>query len=317
MFARILVAIVMIGSAMTAGAAIAQEKTKIVWGYINPSSFYWDVYAAMDLGFMAEESLEVEALNLPSAGQGAQLLLTSGVDVLSSNMEVAISAIEHGADIVFVGGELARATFALTVRPEIGDYAALKGKTLGVTQLTEASTTMLKLLLQKNGVAPGTYDLVTVGGTPNRLAALKTGAISATMLSQPADFQAQSLGMRVFGYAYEAFDGPVVSFTVQRSWARKNRDNLVRFLRASAKASRWLFDPNNRDRAVQILQRNAKIDAESALANYDLWFGSRAMMAKDLALTKAGVQAYLDLRGSKADAGTYLDMTYAQEALGK
>jgi ABC-type nitrate/sulfonate/bicarbonate transport system substrate-binding protein len=121
--------------------------------------------------------------------------------------------------------------------------------------------------------------------------------------------------MRIFGYAYEAFDGPVVSFAVQRSWARNNGETLVRFLSATAKASRWLFDTNNRDQAVRILQRNAKVDAEIALKNYDLWFGPQAMMARDLALPASGIQAYLDLRGSKADVSKYLDMTYAKRAL--
>ncbi len=209
---RVLALVALAAQMAFTGAVLAQERTKLVWGYTNPSSYYWDVYAAIDLGYMADEKLDVDAVNTPSAGQGAQMLLSSSVDILSANMEVAISAKEHGADIIFVGGELARATFALTVGPDIKGYADLKGKTLGVTQLTEASTTMLKLLLQKNGVPDGAYDLVTVGGTPNRLAALKSGVISATMLSQPADFQAQSLGMRVLGYAYEAFDGPVISF---------------------------------------------------------------------------------------------------------
>ncbi len=303
--------------ALTGGAA-AQDLTKVVWGYTNPSSYYWDVYAAEDLGFMKDEKLAVDEVNTPTANQGAQLLVTSSVDILSANMEVAMSAIEQGADLAFIGGELARATFALTVRPDIKTFADLKGKTLGVTQLTEASTTMLKLLLRKNGVPDGSYDLVTVGGTPSRLAALKSGAISATMLSQPADFTAQSVGMKVFAYAYEAFDGPVISFAANKTWAAKNGDTVVRFLRATAKASRWLFDPANRDRAVEILERHTKATKSNAEKNYDLFYGPRAMMAKDLALPAAGVQAYLDIRGTKGrDPASYLDMSYAQKALGR
>lgn len=311
---RTIVVALLVGASI-GGTANAADKARLIWGYVNPSSYYWDVYAAIDLGLMDRENLDVEAMDIPNAGQGGQLLISSSVDILSSNMEVAISAVDHGADIVFVGGELARATFALTARPDIDTIADLKGKTLGVTSYTEASTTMLKLLLRKNGIPEGAYDMVTVGGTPTRLAALLSGAISATMLSQPADFRAQEQGMKFLGYAYEAFDGPVVSFAVQKAWAARNSGSLVGFLRATAKAADWLFDHTNKDRAVAILQHYAKVSKADGDKNYDLWYGQRSMMARHLDLPATGVQAYLDLHGSKENPAKYLDMSFARRAL--
>ena len=83
---------------------------------------------------------------------------------------------------------------------------------------------MLKMLMQKNGVGSKDYDIVPTGGTPSRYAALKTGAIAATMLSQSVDFLAQSEGFNLLGYSYEAFDAPLVSIAVQRKWATANAD---------------------------------------------------------------------------------------------
>jgi ABC-type nitrate/sulfonate/bicarbonate transport system substrate-binding protein len=301
--------------ALAAGPAAAQGPAKVVWGYTNPSSYYWDVYAAIDLGLMKKAGLDVEEVDTPTSGQGVQLLAASSVDIASANIEVAISAMNQGADIALIGGEVVRSSFALVARPDIKSYADLKGKTLGVTQLHEASTTMLELLLAKHGVKQGTYDIIVVGGTPTRFAALKTGQIAATMLSQPVDFQAQALGMHKLGYAYEAFKGPIIAFAAQRQWAKAHSDAVVRFLRATADAARWLNDPKNRDSAVAILMKRTHSNLSDAQKNYDLWYGPDQIMAKDLALPLDGVQAYLSLDGIKDPPSKFVDMSYAEKAV--
>ena len=293
--------------------AFAAETT-LIWGYTNPSSYYWDVYAAIDLGFMKKHGLDIDEVNTPSVTQGEQLLMTSSVDVLSANIELTISAIDKGADLALIGGEVNRSSFALVAQANINSYSGLKGKTLGVTQLNEASTTMLKLLLAKHGIKSGDYDLITSGGTPTRFAALKTGAIAATMLSQPVDFQAQALGMHKLGYAFEAFNGPIIAFAAQRKWAHAHSEILVSFLQAVDEASRWLDDPKNRERAIDILIKRTKSAKDDAQKNYDLWYGPDQIMAVNLALPLDGVQSYLTLHGIKEPPAQFVDLSYAKKA---
>ena len=303
--------------ALVVTATAQTPLRKLTWGYTNPSAYYWDAYAAIALGYMNEEGLDVEALNIPSVGQSVKVLLTGDIQILSVNTEVVISAAEKDADIVMVGAETTKPTFALVSRPEYKTYQSLKGKTLGVTQLEEASTTMLKMLMQKNGVGSKDYDIIPTGGTPSRYAALKTGAIAATMLSQSVDFLAQSEGFNLLGYSYEAFDAPLVSIAVQRKWATTNADTLVRFLRATAKASRWLADPANRAQAVAILVKVASTPESDAQKTYDLYFDREKIMSVDLQLPVTGVQKWLDLRGSKEPPSKFMDMSYLARALGK
>ena len=311
-----LTAAVSLGVCAFGGPAAAQSPPKkIVWGYTNPSSYYWDAYAAIDLGLTKKAGLDVEEIDTPTASQGVQSLASNAVNIASVNIEVTLSAINQGADVAFVAGEVARASFALVSRPDVGTYAALAGKTLGVTQLHEASTTMLQLLLAKHGVKKGAYDLIVVGGTPTRFAALKTGQIAATMLSQPVDFMAQALGMHKLGYAFEAFNGPVIAYGVQRNWARTHSDTLVRFLRAIDQASDWLANPKNRDQAVQILMKRTKSSKEDAEKNYDLWYGPDHVMAQKLALSQPGIQDFLTLDNIQKPPSAFVDMSYAQKAL--
>ena len=300
-----------------AGGAQAQGLREMSYVYATPTSYYWDVFVAQEMGFMTQEGVKLNAIVSDNVAQQIQMLVTGAADVVGANCEVALVAMEKGAPLAIVGAETAKQGFVFMVRPEIKSYADLKGKLLGATQLQDASATMLKELLKKNGVEPGSYDLIALGGTPNRFAALNNGAVAGTLLSPPLDYKALSVGMRKLGYAWEAFNGPQVVFTVQKDWAKKNEDTLVRFLRAAARGMAFLYDPKNREQAADILVKSIGGTREDALKNYDDWFGANKVMAENLAITPESLQDYLNLRGSKFDPASFLDLSYLHKALAK
>ena len=297
--------------------ANAQALREVSYVYATPTSYYWDVFIAQELGYMTQEGVKLNMIVSDNVAQQIQMLVTGAVDIIGANTEIAMIAMEKGAQLSIVGAETSKQGFVFMVRPEIKTYADLKGKLLGATQVQDASATMLMELLAKNGVERGTYDLMALGGTPNRFAALTNGAVSGTLLSPPLDFKAQSLGMRKLGYAWEAFDGPQVVFTVQKDWAKKNEDALVRFLRAAARGMAFLYDPKNREKSAEILVKSIGGTKEDALKNYDDWMGPNKVMAENLQITPKSLQAYLDLRGSKFDPASFLDLSYLQKALAK
>ena len=62
--------------------AFAEEPLKEVkWGHIASTAFYWDVYAARELGFMKNEKLDVQAIRIDSASQSIpQVLAGATID---------------------------------------------------------------------------------------------------------------------------------------------------------------------------------------------------------------------------------------------
>jgi len=303
--------------AATMPQAIAQQLREISYAYATPTSYYWDVFVAQEKGFFKDEGLKVNLIMTDNVAQQAQMLVTGAVEIIGANCEVAISAIEKGAPMTIVGAETAKQGFVFMVRPEIKSFADLKGKLLGATQLQDASARMLIELMKKNGLAPGSYDLMALGGTPNRFAALNSGAVAGTLLSPPLNYKATSLGMKTMGYAWEAFDGPQVVFTVNKAWAQKNEDTLVRFLRAASRGMDFLYDKQNREASAEILVKSIGGTKDDALQNYDEWMGANKVMAEKLAITPAGIKAFLDIRDSKADPAKFLDLSYLQKALAK
>jgi len=296
-------------------SASAFGADKIVWGHINATAFYWDMYAAVDQGFMAAQKIEVEPVRIDAASQSIQMVLTGAVDILSSNTELALKAIDKGADLVIIGNEAARVPWSLMARPEIKSIGDLKGKIIGVTQLQDASTTMTQLLLQKGGLKPGDYEMIQVGGTPTRYAALVRGAVQATVLAQPQDFVAADAGMRKLGGVQDAFEGPAIVFVARKSWAQKNPELVTRFLRGALEGMRWLNDPKNRNDAIRLLAKRINATEDHARATYDMYIQQK-VISPDGALPMAHIKNYLALSSESppADLSKYVNFTYLDRA---
>lgn len=288
---------------------------KIMWGHINATAFYWDVYAAVDQGFMAAQKLDVEAVRIDAASQSIQMVLTGAVDILSSNTELALKAIDKGADLVILGNEATRVPWSLMARPEIKSIADLKGKIVGVTQLQDASTTMTQILLKKAGLQPNEYEMIQVGGTPTRYAALVRGAVQATVLAQPQDFVAADAGMRRLGGVQDAFEGPAIVFVARKSWAQKNPELVTRFMRGALDGMKWVNDPKNRNDAIKLLAKRIGATEEHARATYDFYMQQK-VISTDGELPMAHLRNYLALSGdaAPADLGKYVNFTYLEKA---
>jgi ABC-type nitrate/sulfonate/bicarbonate transport system substrate-binding protein len=303
---------------VVASAADAQPKKEVVWcAPTIASSYYWDVLGAVDLGYMEQEGISLKLVNNDTPVQGLQFLATGACNIGSITTELAISAVDKGADFKFVGSEDDRISFVLLSRPEIKGFDDLRGKTIGVTQLQESTATMIRLMLEKHGIKREEYNYIALGGSPNRYAALVRGAVSATMLSPPFDYKAMADGMTRMGSAFEAFEGVGVMFVVPEVWAKANADALVAFLRAAGKAEKFLYDPANKQKAVDILVKITKSPAGDIAKSYDSFYGTDKVMSPDYKLTGKMLQPWLDLRGSKEKPERYIDMSYRDRAFGQ
>ena len=176
---------------------------------------------------------------------------------------------------------------------------------------------MTRLLLEKHGIKREEYNYIALGGTPNRYAALVRGAVSATMLSPPFDYKAEGDGMRRMGSAFEAFEGVGVMYVVDGNWAKANADLLTGFLRAAARAEKFLYDPANKSKAVDILVKTTKGAPDDIAKSYNSFYPNDRINSPDLELTDRLLQPWLDMRGSSEKPAHYIDDTYWKRALGK
>jgi len=298
--------------------AQAQQKKEVIWcAPVMGSSYYWDVLTAVELGYMDQEGLALKLVNNDTPVQAMQFVATAACNIGSITTEVAMAAVDKGAGFKFVGSEDDRIAFVMLSRPEIKSFDELRGKTIGVTLLSESTATMIRLLLEKHGIKREEYNFLALGGTPNRYAALVRGAISATMLSPPFDYKAEGDGMTRMGNAFDAFEGVGVVFVVDDKWAKANADALVGFLRAAARAQKFLYDPSNKDKAVEILVKYTRSPPADIAKSYDSFYGKDHIMSPNAVLTDALLQPWLDLHGTAEKPEHYIDLTYWKRATGK
>ena len=111
--------------------AQSQQKKEIVWGAPNVlSSYYWDVLGAIDLGYMADEGLSIKVVNNDNPVQNLQYLATGAIEITSITVELALSAMEKGADFKFLASENDRLSFVFMARPEIKNTPTCAAKHL-------------------------------------------------------------------------------------------------------------------------------------------------------------------------------------------
>jgi len=302
---------------LQAGAQAQDPKVLDIAIVGGASATYWDIFAAQALGYYRDAGIDLKIVSIDTGSKAAQGLVTGAVHLASLPAEVAISAIEKGAGLAIIGAETARPHFSFVASKSIDDYAQLRGKTIAVSQLAEAGATILRKLLAHHGVQAGQYNIIQLGGNSNRMTGLIKGAIDATFLSPPLDFRAESeIGAKRLGYLYEVFENPYMVYTVQSDWAKNHPDDVAAFLRATIRGSRWLFDPANREHAIDVLVRARTATKEDAAKTYDFFFGSRTIQARDVAIEPRHIQAYLDLRdGGPLSPDAFLDLRYRAQAL--
>jgi NitT/TauT family transport system substrate-binding protein len=167
---------------------------------------------------------------------------------------------------------------------------------------------------------PRDYKLLNVGGTASSFAALSSGQIAAAMQAVPNAFQAQEAGFNVIGRIADVFPNHLLSaYSVKRSWAEKNRPQVVRFLKAVLRAKKWFEE--DRRAAVEYLAKEFQLKPSLAEQGLDYYLTHQAWHPEleiEMDGLKTVVEIYAEQTGMKGgipSAEKYVDSSYLKQAL--
>jgi NitT/TauT family transport system substrate-binding protein len=285
------------------------------------TALIWPFVIIRDGPIGAQEHLALDWTIVETDARAAQALLGGSVNLAEAAMDAVARAVDQGGDVVSIGGNINHPPYAIAARPEIQSFAELRGKKFAVTDLRGGSTVMLKLLLQANGLREGDYDLLPLGGTPNRYTALANGVVDATILGQPADFRAQDEGFRILAYTTD-LEYQFTTYAIRRSWGEQNREAVQRILRALVRAHRWLHDPANRERAIELGERALRSSRTEMERTWDLYYQQHAgrVMPRNAELNRAGIETVVRTLAEQGEIREgsierFIDERYLQEVL--
>src|SRR5205823_9455896 len=179
-------------------------------------------------------------------------------------------------------------------------------------------------ILDRNGLREPDYKVERAGGVLQRFQALLEKKHDGTLLLSPFEVQAEARGFNTLASASEVL-GPYQGLVagVRRSWAEKNRDALVGYIRAYARAVEWLYDPANKTEAIALLRKNLpNMPEQGAEASYRLLLDPRTGFQQRGAISLDGLSEVLSLRSKWAEPkkqlgspSAYYDPSYYDAAM--
>lgn len=297
---------------------------------VFPGGFNLPLWAAERQGFFAKRALDVRLHPTQNSMEQLTGLIDGKWDIAFTGFDNVVAyqegqgeaAASNEPDLfVFMGGD--DAFLRLVVQPAIHTYADLKGKTLAVDAMTTGFAFVLRKMLALNGIAESEVTFERADGTMQRWEAMKAGKYAGTILRTPFDLMAERAGLRVLERASALFhDYQGIVGAARRGWARDNRDVLARFIHAYLDALAWLFDPENRSRAAEILQAGVpNMTPELASDVCGVFLNPVGGFEPEARMNVAGMQQVLDLRGEYGqqqkklpDPGKYFDLAYYKAA---
>src|SRR5690606_4814888 len=109
------------------------------------------------------------------------------------------------------------------------------------------SDQVTRIALNKVGFDPDQVTYQAAGGSPDRLAALQSGAVSATVLDSPSYLLAQDAGYNTLINLAQELEG----FPYEVLWAKletieNDRDTMLRFTRGFIRGATYFRDEANR-----------------------------------------------------------------------
>ena len=274
----------------------AADEIKL--GVLSTGGDHWPIWVAEDQGYFKEQNLDLRKFQTDSIAKAVQALSANSTDILyPTNTQGAVVAMAKKAGIKIVAGNYTKALYDLISGPKYKKVEDLKGGTMGVINLTSGSTVLLqKILLAHKLKYPGDYDLLTVGGTPSRYAAVKKGAVAAAMVTIPTSFEAKEDGLNVLANISTYL--PDYQFTViagNNDWMQSHRDQTVRFLMGIIKGMRFLNDPKNKNASIDSMVKHFKISKKFAELAYKEVVEELRPIQDDAAPNNKGMETVITL----------------------
>jgi NitT/TauT family transport system substrate-binding protein len=319
---RIRFAIALAGIAFVSAYPIdqASAQTKIVEGFVSHGALQWPEYIATEFGWFNENGVEVDMLVV--GGGAAQQVAAGALNIAYSGFPDFIRATNAGAPVKIVINAIGQPPYGVYSKPAIQKISDLKGKIASIGGQRDITLIYMEAFLAGGGLKAKDLDFVYAKATQDRLAALVSGGVDAAILYPPATFRAGAQGFTYLGDIEPYLkDFPFTVWAVNTDWAAKNRATLLAYVKAYGRAIRWLYDPSNKEKAVDILVKHSKQDRKDSADTYDYFVTKLKAFSADGLISEAtykkmtdGLISLEDMKPPVPPMSKFFDASFVQEA---
>jgi len=220
-------------------------------------------------------------------------------DLRSGKVNIAVGTPEavmidayKGGSLRIVGGNAERLPHFIIARPQIKQWADMRGVRVGVLSLNEGTTYLVHRMMSANGFKPGDYEVLAVGGAPARWKLLQEGKIDAGLQPFPLSYQAEAAGFTNFGPITQYVQNYLfTTINVDAQWAARNEQAVVAFLRGLRRG----LETMNKDRGVAVATAAKELNTTPALAERALDDTARLrILSQDLSVSQPALRGTFD-----------------------
>lgn len=243
------------------GNAIAQTR-KVTIGVEFINARLASLWVAEKQGFFKKQGLDITTVNISGGTQGVQAMVGGELDVSFSAPAATIPAVVAGAQIVEIMPTTSTMPYLLVGSPTVTSISALKGQRVGASGLgLSASRLALVVALKHFGLDPDKdkITLVAAGREPERMAAVSSGAIAATVVAPEFGDRVKNMGahlladLRTLNIPWEN-DG----LAATRKNLQSKRDIIEQVVKALLEANAFVLNPANRAKTIETLNAQLK-----------------------------------------------------------
>ena len=280
---RSLIALLLVGLGLWLTPVEAQTKRKVVFGVpvTPPNVVHIPPYVAKDMGFFAENNIEVEFVTFEGGTQTLRGSVAGGLDITGTSSDPAIIAAAKGAGTKVLGTYSHKLSQSMLVQGDIKSCKDLRGRKIGIQEVGAFNEVMSRAVMATCGLTPKDVQYIPVS-TKGRVPGLLSNQIDTAILhvdqalvakKKKADLNILvNLWEPLPKWLYAAYIAPEKEITT-------NRQLYVDIMAALLKANRFIY--NNKAKVVEIATKYTQEDSDVVSQTYDILASAGAWPVND------------------------------------
>ena len=222
------------------------------------------IFVTKEAKLFEKYGLYADPVAMRGSGEASKAMIGGSIQIAPIATPTVINADLAGADLVILAHTLPGVVHAMVVKPEIKRVEDLRGKRIGVTTFGSLTDFLVRHILRKKGLNPDRdAALIQIGGDPERIGALKQGAIDAASLSFPGYGIANKMGYPILWDSSKEIEYPWIEITTRRAVIQKDRDLVMSYMKAHLEGTA-LFK-KDRELGKKVIKKTLRLDNEELI----------------------------------------------------
>jgi len=269
---KIFLLLIMVGLWLSLSPAEAQNKRKVVFGVpvTPPNVVHIPPYIAKEMGFFAENNIEVELVTFEGGTQTLRGSVSGGLDITGTSSDPAIIGAARGAGTKVLGTYSHKLSQSMLVQGDIKTCKDLKDRKIGIQEVGAFNEVMSRAVMATCGLTPKDVQYVNVS-TKGRVPGLISGQIDTAILhvDQALVAKKKKTDLNILVNLWEPLPKWLYAvYIAPEKEIARNRQLYVDLMAALIKANRFIY--NNKEKTVEIAAKYTQQPSDVVGQTYDL-----------------------------------------------